>query len=120
MIAGGESVSIHLGLYVGQSVNVGDGWRTVTLAEIGKGPETFATRRRGRPGARGNKEADMTLGVGARLILPGAACLLLTAFAAICSAQIDIHIHTATGPEESHIGNLTGHSKMGKQLYRRY
>ena len=62
----------------------------------------------------------MTRGVGARLILPGAACLLLTAFAAICSAQIDIHIHTATGPAESHIGNLTGHSKTGKQLYRRY
>src|SRR5258706_16197518 len=62
----------------------------------------------------------MTLGVGARSILPSVGCLLLTAFAAICSAQIDIHIHTATGPAESHIGKLTGHSKTGKQLYRRY
>jgi len=35
-------------------------------------------------------------------------------------AQIDIHIHTAWGPAESHIGNLTGHSEAGKKLYRRF
>jgi len=44
-------------------------------------------------------------------------CLLLTA---PCSAQIDIHMHTATRAAESHIGNLTGHSEAGKQLYRRF
>ena len=37
-----------------------------------------------------------------------------------CFAQIDIHIQTATGPMESHIGNLTGHSSEGKLLYRRF
>lgn len=37
-----------------------------------------------------------------------------------CFAQIDIHIHTVTGPMESHIGKLTGYSSAGKQLYRRF
>jgi cytochrome c oxidase cbb3-type subunit I/II len=62
----------------------------------------------------------MKLGVGVVAFLPGLACLLLTAGAAPCSAQINIHIHTATGPAESHIGDLTGHSEAGKQLYRRF
>ena len=35
-------------------------------------------------------------------------------------AQIDIHIHTVTGPMESHVGSLTGHSAEGKLLYRRF
>ena len=52
--------------------------------------------------------------------LPGVAILLLTAGAAPCFAQINIHIHTATGAGQSHIGNLTGHSEAGKQLYRRF
>lgn len=37
-----------------------------------------------------------------------------------CFAQIDIHIHTVTGPMGSHIGKLTGHSSAGKALYRRF
>jgi len=37
-----------------------------------------------------------------------------------CYGQIDIHIHTAIGHMESQIGNLTGDSAAGKQLYRRF
>jgi mono/diheme cytochrome c family protein len=59
----------------------------------------------------------MKLRVSVMAFLPCVACLLLTA---PCSAQIDIHIHTATGAAESHIGKLTGHSEAGKQLYRRF
>jgi mono/diheme cytochrome c family protein len=62
----------------------------------------------------------MKLGVIGVAFLPGLVSLLLTAGAAPCSAQINIHVHTATGPAESHIGNLTGHSEAGKQLYRRF
>jgi mono/diheme cytochrome c family protein len=62
----------------------------------------------------------MKFGVSVVALLPGLACLLLTAGAAPCSAQINIHVHAATGPAESHIGNLTGHSEAGKQLYRRF
>jgi cytochrome c oxidase cbb3-type subunit 2 len=50
----------------------------------------------------------------------GAAGLLLTIGAAPCFAQIDIRIHTATGPMESHIGHLTGHSEQGAKFYRRF
>jgi len=50
----------------------------------------------------------------------GAALLMLTAGASPCFAQIDINIHTATGPQESHVGALTGHSEEGRPLYRRY
>src|SRR5437879_2583867 len=46
--------------------------------------------------------------------------LVFAAGAPPCIAQIDIHIHTVTGPMESHIGNLTGHSSAGKPLYRRF
>jgi cytochrome c oxidase cbb3-type subunit I/II len=62
----------------------------------------------------------MNLEVCNRAFLQSVAWLLLTAGAAPCSAQIDIHIHTATATAESHIGNLTGHSEAGKQLYRRF
>jgi len=62
----------------------------------------------------------MKLGVSVLAFLPGLACLLLTAGAVPCSAQINIHMHTATGLGESHIGDLTGHSEAGKQLYRRF
>ena len=62
----------------------------------------------------------MKLGVSVVAFLPGLACLLLTAGAAPSSRQINIHVHTATGPAESHIGDLTGHSEAGKQLYRRF
>jgi mono/diheme cytochrome c family protein len=62
----------------------------------------------------------MKFGVSVVALLPGLACLLLTAGAAPCSAQINIHVHAATGPAESHIGNLAGHSEAGKQLYRRF
>lgn len=50
----------------------------------------------------------------------GAACLLLTAGATPCWAQMDINMHTVTGPMESHIGDVTGHSDPGKAYYRRY
>jgi mono/diheme cytochrome c family protein len=62
----------------------------------------------------------MKLGVSVMAFLPGAAILLLAAGAAPCFAQINIHMHTATGLGESHIGDLTGHSEAGKQLYRRF
>jgi mono/diheme cytochrome c family protein len=62
----------------------------------------------------------MKLRVGVMALLPSVACLLLTTGTAPSSAQMDIHIHTATGPAMSHIGNLTGHSEAGKQLYRRF
>jgi len=54
------------------------------------------------------------------VLLLGLAGLLLTAGATPCFAQIDIHIHTATGPLESKIGDVTGHSEEGAKLYRRY
>ena len=50
----------------------------------------------------------------------GAALLMLTAGAGPCFAQIDINIHTVTGPMESHIGDVTGHSEVGRQYYRRF
>lgn len=50
----------------------------------------------------------------------GAAGLLLTAGATPCFGQIDINIHTVTGPMESHIGDVTGHSEQGRAYYRRY
>ena len=50
----------------------------------------------------------------------GAACLLLTAGATPCWAQMDINMHTVTGPMESHVGDVTGHSEPGKAYYRRY
>jgi len=62
----------------------------------------------------------MKLGVGVMACLQGATSLLLLAGAAPCSAQMDIHIHTATARAESHIGKLTGHSDAGRQLYRRF
>lgn len=46
--------------------------------------------------------------------------LMFAADAPPCIAQIDIHIHTVTGPMESHIGSLTGNSSDGKTLYRRF
>jgi len=54
------------------------------------------------------------------VLLLGSVCLLLTAGAKPCSAQIDIHIHTVTGPMESHVGDLTGNSEEGAKLYRRF
>jgi len=54
------------------------------------------------------------------VLLLGAAGLLLTAGAVPCSAQMDINIHTATGPMESHIGDVTGHSEQGRAYYRRF
>jgi len=54
------------------------------------------------------------------VLLMGLAGLLLTAGATPCFAQIDIHIHTATGPMESHVGNVVGHSEEGAKLYRRF
>jgi len=62
----------------------------------------------------------MKFAVSVVAFLPGLAYLLLAAGAAPCSAQINIHVHSATGPAESHLGNLTGHSEAGKQLYRRF
>jgi mono/diheme cytochrome c family protein len=62
----------------------------------------------------------MKLGVSVMPFLRAVAIFLLTAGAAPCFAQINIHIHTATGLGESHIGDLTGHSEAGKQLYRRF
>lgn len=50
----------------------------------------------------------------------GAAGLMLTAGAPPCWAQMDINIHTVTGPMESHVDDVTGHSDPGKQYYRRY
>lgn len=52
--------------------------------------------------------------------LTGMTSMLLAAGAPPCFAQIDIHMHTAIGHMESHVGNLTGHSEAGKQLYRRF
>jgi len=46
--------------------------------------------------------------------------IVLLAGGAPCHAQIDIHMHTVTGPMESHIGALTGKSSEGKPLYRRF
>ena len=60
----------------------------------------------------------MKLGVIA--FVSGVVFLLLTAGTAPCSAQIDIHIHTALSHADSHVGKLTGHSEPGKELYRRY
>jgi len=50
----------------------------------------------------------------------GAAGLMLTAGARPCFAQIDINIHTVTGPMESHIDGMTGTSQPGRAYYRRY
>jgi len=49
-----------------------------------------------------------------------AAVMMLTARATPVFAQIDINIHTVTGPMESHVGTVTGHSEPGKDYYRRY
>src|SRR6266853_398944 len=62
----------------------------------------------------------MKLGARVMALLPGVAVLTLMAGVAPCSAQINIHLHTATGLWESHIINLTGHSEAGKQLYRQF
>jgi len=57
--------------------------------------------------------------VEALTLFLGAAGMLLTVGAAPCFGQIDINIHTATGPMESHIGDVTGQSERGKAYYRR-
>jgi len=49
----------------------------------------------------------------------GAAALLLTVAAVPCWAQMDINIHTVTGPMESHVGDVTGNSHDGRAYYRR-
>jgi mono/diheme cytochrome c family protein len=54
------------------------------------------------------------------VLLLGLAGFLLTAGAKPCFAQMDINIHTVTGPLESKIGDLTGHSEEGAKVYRRY
>jgi cytochrome c oxidase cbb3-type subunit 2 len=62
----------------------------------------------------------MRLRVEVLALIPGALGLMLTAGATPCRAQMDINIHTVTGPMESHVGDVTGHSEEGKAYYRRY
>src|ERR1700737_1531098 len=78
-------------------------------------------RERTPLGARRNKiRGNMKFKVGRVALLLGVLCSLFMAAAIPCDAQMDIRIHTRTGPAQSHIGNLTGRSEPGKQLYRRY